>query len=253
LFYQKLRDEKLADLPFTKILPEKYINSVEEKEDWKKIEEKIKEKILKIKKEVTKNENHDFYVKNIKPISHTAHISIVDSNFSVAYTTTIEALFGSGITVPQHGFLLNNELTDFNFKPGHPNSPAPLKRPKSNMSPTIFLEKVKNSYQPVAVIGCAGGSGIPTSIVETLENYYIFKLDANVAAALTRFHPISENVLEVEKNLPKSIQKELEEAGYKIQLIDQMWSVLNALLRRSHNDKWEAVSEPRYDGMAIRL
>ena len=62
----------------------------------------------------------------------------------VSYTNTIEQIAGSGITVPGRGFLLNNEMTDFDFAPSapgvyDPNLPAPGKRPRSSMSPTIVL------------------------------------------------------------------------------------------------------------------
>ena len=61
----------------------------------------------------------------------------------VAYTLTIESLGGNGIVVPGRGFLLNNELTDFNFTDtqggNDPNLPGPGKRPRSSMAPTIIL------------------------------------------------------------------------------------------------------------------
>src|SRR6185503_2515833 len=62
----------------------------------------------------------------------TTHLSVVDRwGNAVAYTLTIEQTGGSGITVPGRGFLLNNEMTDFNFTPafvGDPNTPEPGKR-----------------------------------------------------------------------------------------------------------------------------
>jgi gamma-glutamyltranspeptidase len=68
----------------------------------------------------------------------TSHISIVDAQGNVAsMTTTIEATFGSRIMV--RGFLLNNELTDFDFVPGGANEIAPGKRPRSSMAPTIVF------------------------------------------------------------------------------------------------------------------
>ena len=76
----------------------------------------------------------------------TTHLTAVDASGSVAsYTLTIEQTGGSGITVPGWGFLLNNELTDFEFVPPtpgvpHPNLPGPGKRPRSSMAPTIVLE-----------------------------------------------------------------------------------------------------------------
>src|SRR5262245_52775289 len=68
----------------------------------------------------------------------TSHFSIVDAEGNVlSMTTTIEATFGSRIMV--RGFLLNNELTDFDFTPGGANAIAPGKRPRSSMAPTIVF------------------------------------------------------------------------------------------------------------------
>ncbi len=70
----------------------------------------------------------------------TTHFTIVDAQGDVvSMTSTIEATFGSRIMV--RGFLLNNELTDFDFKPGSPNEVAPRKRPRSSMAPTIVFDR----------------------------------------------------------------------------------------------------------------
>jgi len=86
-----------------------------------------------------------------------------------AYTLTIEQTGGSGITVPGYGFLLNNELTDFNFVPlaagvPDPNLPGPGKRPRSSMSPTIVLA----DGLPMLALGSPGGATIITSVAQTL-------------------------------------------------------------------------------------
>ena len=78
--------------------------------------------------------------------TNTNHFVVSDQwGDVVSYTNTIEELGGSGIVVPGRGFLLNNELTDFDFTPlqagvPDPNLPAPGKRPRSSMSPTIVLK-----------------------------------------------------------------------------------------------------------------
>jgi gamma-glutamyltranspeptidase / glutathione hydrolase len=106
---------------------------------------------------------------------HTTHFSIVDKwGNVVSFTTTIEQTWGSGITVPGYGFLLNNELTDFNFTPtfdantGNPgaNDVAPFKRPRSSMSPTIVFRK----GEAVAAYGSPGGSTIINSVLNTTLN-----------------------------------------------------------------------------------
>src|SRR5215210_3166750 len=69
----------------------------------------------------------------------TTHLTVSDKwGNVVSYTFTIEQTGGSAITVPGHGFILNNELTDFEPTPGLANSPAGGKRPRSSISPTII-------------------------------------------------------------------------------------------------------------------
>ncbi|MBI3556614.1 MAG: gamma-glutamyltransferase, partial [Deltaproteobacteria bacterium] len=178
--------------------------------------------------------------------SHTAHMSIIDdSGMAVAYTSTIEQWFGSGIAVARHGFLLNNELTDFSAEPGKPNSPAAGKRPRSNMSPLLLFEGSK----PVGVVGCAGGGRIPTIIVEMLENYYIHKMTLREAMAFPRFHP-NEGKLEVDPSYPTSLPAKLKEAGYDVS-IEKVGATPHAMIRRTAADAWEAAAEPRADGMAL--
>ena len=103
----------------------------------------------------------------------TTHLTAADRWGNVAsYTLTIESTGGSGITVPGYGFLLNNELTDFNFVPmaagvPDPNLPGPGKRPRSSMSPTILLDDGK----PFLALGSPGGATIITSVSQTILGY----------------------------------------------------------------------------------
>lgn len=100
----------------------------------------------------------------------TTHLTAADRwGNVVAYTLTIESTGGSGITVPGRGFLLNNELTDFNFVPltagvPDPNLPGPGKRPRSSMSPTIVLD----GGRPILALGTPGGATIITTVLQVL-------------------------------------------------------------------------------------
>ncbi len=105
----------------------------------------------------------------------------------VSYTNTIEQLFGSGITVPGYGFLLNNEMTDFDFAPASPgtydpNLPAPGKRPRSSMSPTLVLR----GGVPWLALGSPGGSTIITTTLQTLLNRVDFAMSLPQAIAAPR-------------------------------------------------------------------
>jgi gamma-glutamyltranspeptidase/glutathione hydrolase len=96
----------------------------------------------------------------------TTHLTVSDrAGNVVSYTFTIESIGGNGIVVPGWGFLLNNELTDFNFDLlNHPNSVAGGKRPRSSMSPTIVLD----DGQPLLALGSPGGSMIITTVLQVL-------------------------------------------------------------------------------------
>ncbi|HZC26523.1 MAG TPA: gamma-glutamyltransferase, partial [Actinopolymorphaceae bacterium] len=102
----------------------------------------------------------------------TTHVTTSDRwGNVVAYTLTIEATGGSGMVVPGRGFLLNNELTDFNFTPTQgdahdPNLPAAGKRPRSSISPTIVLD----DGRPFLAVGSPGGATIITTVLQTLVN-----------------------------------------------------------------------------------
>jgi gamma-glutamyltranspeptidase/glutathione hydrolase len=115
---------------------------------------------------------------------NTTHLTVTDRwGNVVSYTYTIESTGGNGITVPGWGFLLNNELTDFNFDLlDHPNSVEGGKRPRSSMSPTIVLSE----GQPVLAVGSPGGSMIITTVLQILVNYFDFGMTLPDAIAAPR-------------------------------------------------------------------
>ncbi len=119
----------------------------------------------------------------------TSHISIIDrQGNAVSMTTTIEGAFGSHIWAA--GFLLNNELTDFSFRPtgaqGRPiaNAVGPGKRPRSSMAPTIVFNK---DGKVEAVLGSPGGSRIILYLVKSLVALIDWGMDAQQAADLLNF------------------------------------------------------------------
>ncbi len=100
---------------------------------------------------------------------NTTHLTVADAAGNVVtYTFTIEQTGGSGMVVPGRGFLLNNELTDFNFEPGTANSPAARKRPRSSMSPTLVLK----DGRLVLAVGSPGGSTIITTVLQILVDRF---------------------------------------------------------------------------------
>jgi gamma-glutamyltranspeptidase / glutathione hydrolase len=118
----------------------------------------------------------------------TNHLIVVDRDGNVAsYTNTIEQIGGSAIAVPGYGFLLNNELTDFNPVPlfpdqPDPNLPAPGKRPRSSMAPTIVF----HDGHPLFALGSPGGATIITTVLQILLNRIDFGLSLPEAIAAPR-------------------------------------------------------------------
>ncbi|MEO7267589.1 MAG: gamma-glutamyltransferase [Knoellia sp.] len=105
----------------------------------------------------------------------------------VTYTLTIEQYGGSGMVVPGWGFLLNNELTDFNFAPTTPGVPDPNlpdagKRPRSSMSPSIILKDGK----PYLTAGSPGGATIITTVAQIIAGVVDRGLPVGDAVAAPR-------------------------------------------------------------------
>jgi gamma-glutamyltranspeptidase/glutathione hydrolase len=125
----------------------------------------------------------------------TTHFSVVDAQGNaVANTYTLNAGYGSGITVKGAGFLLNNEMDDFAGKPGSPNgygliqgevnSIAPRKRPLSSMTPTIVLKDGKLFL----VLGSPGGPTIINSVLQVILNVIDHRMNIRQAVEAPRIH-----------------------------------------------------------------
>jgi gamma-glutamyltranspeptidase/glutathione hydrolase len=127
--------------------------------------------------------------------TETTHYSIVDSEGNaVSVTYTLNNGYGSGVTVPGLGFLLNDEMDDFTSKPNSPNlfgliqgaanAIAPGKRPVSAMTPTIVLR----DGTPFMVLGAPGGPRITTAVLQVLLNVIDFGMNIQDAVDAPRFH-----------------------------------------------------------------
>ena len=137
---------------------------------------------------------------------HTTHLAVVDRDGNiVTWTTTIESAWGTGIMVPGYGFMLNNELTDFNFPPtknaatGNPgaNDVAPGKRPRSSMSPTILLK----DGEPFAAYGSPGGATIINTVLQITLNLLDHGMTIQEAIDAPRIHSGASGVVSCEAGL----------------------------------------------------
>ena len=128
----------------------------------------------------------------------TTNLTVSDKDGNVVeYTLTIEQTGGSGIVLPDRGFLLNNELTDFSavYDPADPNRIEPGKRPRSSISPTIVLQGKK----PVLAVGTPGGSTIITTVLGILVNRLDLGMSLEQAIAAPRAAPNNTTPLKAEQ------------------------------------------------------
>jgi gamma-glutamyltranspeptidase/glutathione hydrolase len=186
----------------------------------------------------------------VDEVMGTTQISIVDrEGNAVAMTTTIESFFGSRIMV--RGFFLNNELTDFNFRPvddggAVANRVAPGKRPRSSMAPFLVFDRGDGHLD--MAIGSPGGSFIIGFVVKALVAVLDWGLDVQAAIDLPDFDSRN-GPTEIEKGTElESLAPALTAMGHDVRAIE-MTSGLQGI-RRMHGGL-EGGADPRREGVAI--
>jgi len=154
----------------------------------------------------------------------TTHYSIMDAQGdAVAVTTTLNGAFGSGVTVPGLGFLLNDEMDDFTSKPGVPNmygliqgpanAIAPGKRPLSSMTPTIVLSDGKVAM----VLGSPGGATIITTVANIFLSVAEHGFNIQQAVDAPRFHnQYLPDAIDLEPGFSSATISALRRMGYKL-------------------------------------
>ncbi|WP_176787717.1 gamma-glutamyltransferase [Roseospirillum parvum] len=182
-----------------------------------------------------------------RELPSTSHLSIVDQAGNVvSMTASVETAFGSRLMT--RGFLLNNQLTDFSFRPtdaaGRPlaNAVAGGKRPRSSMAPTIVLGPDR---QPMMVLGSPGGSRIIAYVAQTLVGLIDWRLDAQAAVALPHVAGRNRDLAEIED---ERLRRPLEAIGHRVERVE-MTSGLNILLRDETG--WHGAADPRREGVVL--
>jgi gamma-glutamyltranspeptidase/glutathione hydrolase len=184
---------------------------------------------------------------------NTTHFSVIDKwGNAVSNTYTLNFSYGSKITVPGTGILLNNEMDDFSITPGVPNAYGltggehneigPGKRMLSSMTPTIVLKDGK----PFLITGSPGGSLIITTVLQILTNVIDFGMNISEATNATRVHQQwLPDELRIERGLSDDTVKLLSAMGYKIVVGDTMGSAQSIMKKGKFTF---GASDPRKPG-----
>ena len=180
----------------------------------------------------------------------TTHLSVVDKDgLAISLTASIEAVFGSGRMAG--GFLLNNQLTDFSFHAtdanGVPiaNAPAPGKRPRSSMAPTIAYLDGK----PIALTGSPGGGRIPEYVAQSLFAMLAFEADPATAAALPHVSQRNRGTVALEPGMPATVVEGLKALGHETEEAE-MTSGLH-IIRILPDGTLLGGADPRREGTAF--
>lgn len=183
----------------------------------------------------------------------TSHLSIVDRfGTAVAMTTTVESAFGSRQMV--HGFLLNNQLTDFSTASSDEDGPIANrvqggKRPRSTMTPTMVFEQ--EGGRLILLAGSPGGGFIINYVARLLVSVLDWKMDLQQAINAPNFGSRN-GPTELERGrVSDALVSRLNEKGHQVRL-DEQTSGLQAImrLRRDGEDVWYGGADPRREGVA---
>jgi gamma-glutamyltranspeptidase/glutathione hydrolase len=192
--------------------------------------------------------------------SGTTHLSAADAaGNAVAITETINTPFGSGITVPGTGIVLNNEMDDFSIAPNRPNAYqlldtrganaiAPGKRPLSSMTPTIVLR----GDELLLVTGSPGGPRIISTVLLSILNLVDYGLDVMASVSTPRIHhQWQPDALVVERAIAEDVLAGLRERGHQVEVSRDNWSSAQALVYQADTGWFAGGSDPRSDGLAL--
>jgi gamma-glutamyltranspeptidase/glutathione hydrolase len=191
---------------------------------------------------------------------HTSHISVADAAGNLAsMTLSINTSFGSGVTVPGFGIVLNDEMDDFSLGLASPNvyglvggaanSVEPGKRPLSSMTPTLVFDE---RGEPFAVLGSPGGPRIVSTVFQVLVALADRGLAARDALALPRLHhqAVPDRLRLESRGFSEETATALVKRGYTV-AVEEPWSDAQVLVRRGSS--WDAASDARGVGGAAKV
>ena len=156
----------------------------------------------------------------------TTHLTVADDEDNVvSMTQTIHEAFGSKVTTPGTGMLLNNTMYIFDPHSGKANSIAPGKRMLSSMSPTIVLKDGK----PFVALGTPGGTRIFPSVLQAIVNVIDHGMSLQEAVEAPRVWTQGQ-ALEVEEGISPDVRGELAALGHDVQVVPKVAGGMNGVM-----------------------
>jgi gamma-glutamyltranspeptidase/glutathione hydrolase len=181
--------------------------------------------------------------------ANTTHLTVMDAEGNVvAMTQTLQMLFGSKVTVPGTGILLNNHMSLFDPHPGRPNSIAARKRMLSSMSPTIVLKDGK----PRFALGTPGGLRIFPAVLQAIVNVLDHGMTLQEAVEAPRVWARG-SALEIEEAFPEQIRATLAALGHEIAVVPRVAGGMNGVMCDPDTGLLHGAACWRADGTPVAL
>ena len=175
----------------------------------------------------------------------TTHLTAADSDGNiVSMTQTIHAVFGSKVTTPGTGMLLNNTMNIFDPHPGNANSIAPGKRMVSSMSPTIVMKDGK----PFMALGTPGATRIFPSVLQAIVNVIDHGMTLQEAVEAPRIWTQGQE-LEVEPGIADEAREGLTGMGHDVQVTPRVAGGMNGVMFDHANGVIRGAACYRADGV----
>ncbi|MBI9106431.1 MAG: gamma-glutamyltransferase [Spirochaetales bacterium] len=182
--------------------------------------------------------------------SSTTHLSVMDGDGNVvSLTKSINFFFGSGVTVPGTGIIMNNHMMDFDLTPGSVNGIEAGKRPLSSMSPSLVLK----DGSPFMVIGSPGGSNIIVAVAQVISN--VVDYDMSIIDAVDALRLVSKlgAGITIEGRISDDTVKALQALGHEVSVKDSYYPSLGSVnsILIDETGVIVGVGDPRRDGQAV--
>lgn len=175
----------------------------------------------------------------------TTHLTTADAEGNVVSTTqTIHAVFGSKVTTPGTGMLLNNTMNIFDPHPGNANSIAPGKRMVSSMSPTIVMKDGK----PFMALGTPGATRIFPSVLQAIVNVIDHGMTLQEAVEAPRIWTQGQ-ALEVEPGVADGAREGLRAKGHDVEITPRVAGGMNGVMFDHANGVIRGAACYRADGV----
>jgi len=238
-------DEQFGDIPVKRLISKEHAQNIRENIDLNRAIQSA---------EIGKD------ILAIEEAEETTHYSIIDKDeIAVATTYTLNGGFGSFVIAEGTGIILNNEMADFNMKPGYtddkgligtePNLIAPYKRMLSSMTPTIIVKDGKT----LMITGSPGGRTIINTVLNVIINVIDFKMNIHEAVNGYRInHEWMPDVLSVEKEgINEEVIDSLKSMGHKIKAIRSLGDA-HSICIDLRTGIYHGAADKRSSGSAIK-